>query len=158
MDRTNILAAHDDRTVVGWFDYQRAGRWDDRDYNGNGSRGTGRGAGVVLTAGGKWLGLQWTSWQDEEWTHVYITPDEARDWLIASHEDQVVEEHFGEIPDEEDRRPGRPQIGIPVQVRLGDELARVDAYAAANGIKRAEAIRRLIGESLARGTDPQEVS
>ena len=152
MDRTNIFAAHDDKTIAGWFDYDKATRWDDRDYNNNGSRGTGRGDGVVRTAGGKWLSLRWTIWQGEEWTHVYITDDEARDWLIASNEDAAVEEYFGELASEEDRRPGRPEIGGPVQVRFPEsQLARIDAYAKAQGtqgISRAEAIRQLTEVAL----------
>jgi len=42
------------------------------------------------------------------------------------------------------RRAGRPKIGGEVQVRLGDLLPDVDAWAADNGVKRAEAIRRLV--------------
>lgn len=149
MDRTNILAEHAPAAkVVGWFDYDKAARWDDRDFNGNGSHGTGRGTGVVLTAGGKWLSLHWTSWQGEEWTHVYIGDDEARDWLIANHEDAAVAEHFGELAEEEDRRPGRPEIGGRITTALGGELAKVDAYAELHEITRAEAVRRLISEGL----------
>lgn len=44
---------------------------------------------------------------------------------------------------------GRPEVGKPINVRLGDDLlARVDAYAAAEGIKRAEAVRRLVQRGL----------
>jgi metal-responsive CopG/Arc/MetJ family transcriptional regulator len=46
---------------------------------------------------------------------------------------------------------GRPEIGTPINVRLGDELlAEVDAYALAEGIKRAEAIRQLVKRGLRR--------
>lgn len=46
---------------------------------------------------------------------------------------------------------GRPEVGRPVNVRLGDELlAQVDAYATAEGIKRAEAIRQLVERGLGR--------
>src|SRR5712664_2695568 len=115
MDRTSIFAAHDDRTVAGWFDYSKARAWQDRDYNGNGSHGPGRGEGVVLTAGGKRVGQRWTSWQNEDYTHAYITAAEARDWLIANGEDVAVTDLFGELPEEEDRRPGRPAIGEAVR-------------------------------------------
>jgi metal-responsive CopG/Arc/MetJ family transcriptional regulator len=47
---------------------------------------------------------------------------------------------------------GRPAVGIPINVRLGDDLlAQVDAYAESEGIKRAEAIRRLVARGLRRG-------
>lgn len=44
---------------------------------------------------------------------------------------------------------GRPEVGRPVNIRLGDELlAKVDAYAAGEGIKRAEAVRQLVQRAL----------
>ncbi|AEL98237.1 transcriptional repressor [Mycobacterium phage BigNuz] len=50
------------------------------------------------------------------------------------------------------KRAGRPEVGRPVNVRLGDELlADVDEYAAAEGIARAEAIRHLLRAGLKRG-------
>jgi hypothetical protein len=150
MNRTNIFAAHDDRRITGWFDWTAVkGRWSDRDHNGNGSHGTGRGEEVILTAGGKWVMSHWTIWQGETSTHVYVSADAARDWLLRNDEDTAVEEHFGEIPDEEDRRPGRPEIGDPVGVRLGDLLSAVDTYATHHGVKRADAIRRLVSAGLA---------
>lgn len=46
---------------------------------------------------------------------------------------------------------GRPEIGRPINIRLGDDLlAEVDAYAEAEGIKRAEAIRQLVQRGLQR--------
>lgn len=43
---------------------------------------------------------------------------------------------------------GRPEIGQPVNIRLGDELlAKVDAYAAKKGTSRAEAIRQMVREN-----------
>lgn len=50
------------------------------------------------------------------------------------------------------RGHGRPPVGTPVNVRLGDELlAEVDAYAEAEGIKRAAAIRQLVQRGLRKG-------
>lgn len=46
---------------------------------------------------------------------------------------------------------GRPEVGAPINVRLGtDLLAQVDTYAADQGIKRAEAVRRLVRRGLRR--------
>lgn len=46
---------------------------------------------------------------------------------------------------------GRPVVGAPVNVRLGDDLlTKVDNYAAAEGISRAEAIRQLVRRGLRR--------
>lgn len=40
---------------------------------------------------------------------------------------------------------GRPEIGQPINIRLGDELlAKVDAFAETYEISRAEAIRRML--------------
>jgi len=41
--------------------------------------------------------------------------------------------------------PGRPEIGQPINVRLGDELlTQVDNYAARQSISRAQAIRQAV--------------
>jgi metal-responsive CopG/Arc/MetJ family transcriptional regulator len=43
------------------------------------------------------------------------------------------------------RGPGRPSTGTPIHIRLPPEvLAHVDAWADAEGVSRAEAIRRLL--------------
>lgn len=48
---------------------------------------------------------------------------------------------------------GRPHVGTPINIRLGDELlSRVDAFAGREQIKRAEAIRRLVTAGLKRLT------
>lgn len=52
------------------------------------------------------------------------------------------------------RAPGRPVIGGKVQVRLGDLLPLVDAWAAEQGIERAEAVRRLVSAGLDAQRDP----
>lgn len=141
---------------VGWFDPSKASQWCDADYDGNGSGGVGRGQTLCRTAGGKWVLAHWTRWQGEGDRYEYVTGDQAREWLIRNEEDEAVAEFFGELPEEEDRRTGRPPVGDPVNIRLGEIQARVDAYAAQNGIKRAEAVRRLTeaGLSLA-GPVPQ---
>jgi len=56
---------------------------------------------------------------------------------------------------------GRPEIGQPINIRLGDErLALVDDYAAYNGWSRAEAIRFLIDVALSErhGSEPTGVT
>lgn len=47
---------------------------------------------------------------------------------------------------------GRPEIGQPINVRLGDELlAAVNAKADAIGISRAEMIRMILADNLLTG-------
>ena len=44
---------------------------------------------------------------------------------------------------------GRPPIGPPFQIRLPDDLlAKLDARAAAEGVSRAEMVRRLLAVAL----------
>lgn len=149
MNRINVYSHNAEwdyegtRTLEGWFDSSKADRWTDADYNGNGSGGTGRGQAVIHTAGGRWILENWSNWQGEEDRYEYITDDDAKDWLLRNHNDDAVTKHFGEI--EEERGPGRPEIGAAVHVRLGDDLlAQVDAFRAVSGASRAEAIRTLV--------------
>lgn len=54
--------------------------------------------------------------------------------------------------------PGRPEIGRPVNIRLGEELlTRVDHYAQSVNISRAEAIRELIQRGLRRKGKPRRI-
>lgn len=155
MDRVNVYSypAEDDylseTTLTGWFDRSKAEWWSDADHNGNGSGGTGRGTAIIRTAQGKWVFQRWSNWQGESNQHEYISDDGAREWLLRNHEDEAVAEYFGEVAEEEDRRPGRPEVGKPVNVRLGDELlAQVDIFASADDLSRAEAVRQLVAAGL----------
>lgn len=56
---------------------------------------------------------------------------------------------------------GRPEIGAPINIRLGDELLKqVDAYAETEQVARAEAIRQLVQHGLRRSElgPPRECS
>ena len=44
---------------------------------------------------------------------------------------------------------GRPEIGQPINIRLGDALPLVDAYAARMKITRAQALRAIVKAALA---------
>lgn len=154
MSRVNVYSYPDESDylgeprLAGHFDISKAVQWSDADHNGNGSGGTGRGQAVLRTSGGRWVLCNWTRWQDESDTFRYITETEAHDWLLRNHEDAAVADHFGEIPEEEDRRPGRPPIGEAINVRLGALLTQVDGFAATQGVNRAEAIRHLVEAGL----------
>lgn len=152
--RVNVYSPSEDGygTIRSHFDWSKASRWSDVDYNGNGSGGAGRGQAVMLTSGGRWVLEHWTHWQNEQDRYEYITAEDAREWLLANGDDDAVAEHLGEVPEEEDRRPGRPEVGGAVHVRLGDLLAAVDAYAAGRSTGRADAIRHLITQGLATET------
>jgi len=155
MGRINILA--EDGTLAGHFLTEKATLFSDgKRWDGNNMIGESSGSQWVdeylyRTAGGKWvLNVDSTRYMSGPDRFEYATAEQAREWLLRSkNNDEAIEKYFGDIPDEEDRRPGRPEIGEPVQVRFGDLLSAVDAYAAAKGIKRAEAIRQLVSAGLA---------
>lgn len=90
------------------------------------------------------------SWRDSTGEipdpYEFLTDDQALDWLTRQGYEDHVERFFGTLPTE--RGPGRPEISGRVQVRLGDLLERVDAYASQGGISRAQAIRKLISAGL----------
>jgi hypothetical protein len=143
----------DDRTLAGWFETSAAQSWSDVDYNGNGSRGIGRGQAVWRTKGGRWVLQEWTNWEGEIEHNRFISPEQAREWLLANNADDAVEQHFGPVEDE--RGPGRPEVGKPVQIRFPDDmLAGIDAYASEQGVSRAEAVRQIVSEALAQKTAP----
>lgn len=155
MSRINVYEAPDiddyysGTTLVGWFESTKAERWSDADYNGDGSGGTGRGAAVWRTAKGRWVMESWTRWQNEENTYRFIEGGAARTWLLSNDFDDAVEKYLGEI--DEEVGPGRPEIGKPVQVRLGDELtAQAEKVAEMDSIPRAEVIRRAVAEYTAK--------
>lgn len=84
--------------------------------------------------------------------HQFLSEDEALAWLSTRAGSRDVARFFPEAPAERGR--GRPEIGQPVQVRLGRLLPLVDQWATDRNCSRAEAIRRLVlhglGESNAR--------
>lgn len=153
MARVNVYEEHDDGnggteyTWAGWFDSTKADRWTDMDHDNNGSGGVGRGQAVYRTAKGRWVLEHWTCWQGEEDRYTFISPDEARDWLLQNDCDEAVEEHFGEI--EEEQGPGRPAIGPPLPVPMSKGL-RVPLGLRANaaGTSMAEVVRTAVAREL----------
>lgn len=125
---------------------------DDRDIEGNGSGGAGRGSGVARTARGRWLRFIWSNWSNEvHQTYYDATPGQVRDWLLANDEQGALRQWFPDLPEEDDRPgPGRPGIDGPViNFKPGPELLEfLDAQAAEQGISRAEMIRVLLGEAM----------
>jgi len=72
-----------------------------------------------------------------------VTPEQAREDLRREQGGKWVRLD-GSAPG-----PGRPTTGVPVHTRLPAEvLAHVDAWADAEGVTRAEAIRRLLAAGL----------
>jgi len=141
------------RCRAGYFSESAATYWhgDKAVYDGANladvnTRDQNRGQGLYRTAQGRWVLRQWSNWQGATDVLTYLDEGGARDWLIFNDEDDAAEKYFGAV--ESERGPGRPELGHPVHVRLGDLLARVDAYAVEQGRSRADALRELIGKGL----------
>lgn len=139
--------------LAGHFDLDKAERFkEDTEWDGSNHRSLATGIwyrheALYRTAGGRWVKNWWSQWQGETETWTFVTDKDAEQWLLLNGHDEAVERFFGEIPEEVG--PGRPEIGPPVNVRLGEHLTGVDAYAKEFGISRAEAVRRLVAAGLA---------
>jgi hypothetical protein len=155
MDRINVFETdHYDgaSSLAGWFDADRAEKVEGRrEWDGNNMAdvhvGANRGQNLYRTAKGRYVVHGWSNWVNEDDTYRFVTEAEAREWLLVNESDDMTEKWFGEIEDE--KGPGRPEVGPATNVRLGEDLtAKVDA-ARQDGESRAAAIRRLLAEALA---------
>lgn len=144
MSRISVMAADpygdDPPRLVGWFESTKADRWSDW------SRDRDRGQAVIRTAAGRWVMQDWSNWQGEADTYRFITPDEAREWLLVNDFDDVVRERLGDI--EEEAGPGRPEIGNPVTARLGNLLPALETWASEHHLTRSDALRQLLATAL----------
>ena len=153
MARVNVTNEHGE--LIGWFDDEKAVTFkEDRHWDGSNWISIATGSqwnhqDLYRTAGGRWVLHHWSQWQGSRDWYEFISDERAREWLILNGHDEAVQRFFGEI--QEERGPGRPEIGPAIQVRLPEELLRrVEDRAQAQGVSRAEAIRRLLEYALAR--------
>lgn len=156
MSRINVFEQEFDeigRRLAGWFDSARATERVDgrREWDGESltdvHAGANRTQALYRTAGGRWVLRHESAWQNEETWYEFVSDKSAREWLLVNKSDDLAEKYFGEIEDE--RGPGRPEVGPATNIRLGDDLtAKVDD-AREDGESRAAAIRRLLAEALA---------
>ncbi len=137
----------------GWFDDSKAQCieetrwWRGTDLQSVHTTKTFEHQGLYRTAGGRWVLHAWSQWQGTTPTYRFITDDQAREWLIRNEDDDLVTKYFGEL--EEERGPGRPAVGPPINIRLGDLLPAVDQKARDEGVTRNEMIRRLVAAGIA---------
>ena len=140
--------------LIGWFSADKATYFKEERHVFDGTNLAGvhlgdrnRGQGLYRTAQGRWVLEHWSDWQGETTRYEFVTDADAKDWLIVNEEGtETLEKYFGEI--EEERGPGRPEIGGAVHVRLGELVQGVDAYAKRHEMSRADAIRSLIEDAL----------
>ncbi|MFI6510160.1 hypothetical protein ACIBCT_21355 [Streptosporangium sp. NPDC050855] len=156
MARVNVYSRdpYEDKTLLGWFDPATCVENIDEDtrWNGNNHIGIMSGGQVgyerlYRTKGGRWVRYyNFTNEFNGPEYYEFLTDEAARDWLIKNGNDEIVEKYWGEL--EEERGPGRPEVGSATNLRLGDELTkRVDAERQA-GESRAAAVRRLLEKAL----------
>lgn len=139
--------------LVGWFDrakaeeFKEATRWDGSNHISIATGSQWDHQALYRTAGGRWVLNCWSQWQGRPETYRFISDDNARDWLLKNENDEAAERFFGEIEDE--RGPGRPEIGPAVTIRLPEEMiAQLDQRAEAAKVSRAEIVRRMLAEAL----------
>lgn len=154
MARVNIFDEH--RELIGWFDdskaecFGEATRWDGSNHISIATGSQWDHEALYRTVGGRWVLHRWSQWQGRPETYQFITDQEAHTWLLVNQEDEVVERFFGKIEDE--RGPGRPEIGPEVYTRLpADMIEQLDAAAKLADVSRAEIIRRVLDEALEGG-------
>ncbi|MGV7585211.1 ribbon-helix-helix domain-containing protein [Mycobacterium kansasii] len=156
MTRINVYDADDyegTRTLAGWFDddsaesYSEDTRWDGNNHISIPTGSQWEHEHLFRTAGGRWVLHRWSQWQGTTSDYRFVSGNRARDWLLANDHEAAVERLFG--PVEPERGPGRPEIGTPINIRLGDELlAQIDSRAAESGRSRSETIRALLTTAL----------
>lgn len=156
--------------AVGWFDTERAEAVDEADPM-TGTRFAqlkkqGQSARFVRerlyrTHNGRWVHKETAhigpdgKWVEDEndaspqlglpRRYRFLTDAEAFTWLSTHGQQKHIDRFFRDAA----KGPGRPAIGQPVQVRLGELLPLVDEWAAERDYSRAEAVRRLVQIGLA---------
>jgi hypothetical protein len=155
MTRINVYRYDEpnSNTLEGWFDTDKSERieelkrWDGNNLISLHTNDQFTHQALHRTAGGRWVLNRWSQWQGSPDTYEFITDEQAREWLLINEDDEIIEKYLGEV--EEERGPGRPEIGPAVNMRFPqDMLDRIDAAAKADGISRAEKIRRLVSAGI----------
>jgi hypothetical protein len=151
MDRINVYSYPDDepRFLDGWFDrdaadrYSEATDWDGHNHISRATRSQWDHETLYRTTGGRWILNAWSRRQGSLETFEFVTAEDAKTWLLANEHDAAAAQHFGPI--EEEKGPGRPEVGPAVNIRFpADLLAVVDEAASGQGITRAEYVRRAV--------------
>lgn len=155
-----------DRTNLGWFDLDattehvvEGERWDGNNMRGVISRLQLGRAELYRTKGGRWVQHEDASREfngPNRWT--FLSPDEARDWLIrsqATEADELVEKYWPETPEEvgPDPKGGRPAIGPTINVAFQrDLLDRIDETAKNAELSRAAWLRKVAEDATSQPT------
>lgn len=153
MARIHVTGPNGDEASQGWFESEDAEVFEQgapprvKRTRGLFSQGGAREAAqqLILTGDGRWV-VRYDFGEDLGLPvqYHYVDEQKASSWLCENgHADAA-----STLLPEPERGPGRPEIGGRVQVRLGDLLPAVDAYAERLGVNRAEAVRQLVAKAL----------
>jgi predicted transcriptional regulator len=153
MARVNVFREADDLTgpagavLDGWFDDDKAEvveettRWNGNNHVSVHTVDQFAHQRLYRTAGGRWVRNCWSQRVTVPETYEFLTDEQARTWLLVNESDGIIEKYLGE-PIAEERGPGRPAVGRPVNVRFSEEVIEdLDGVAAAMAQSRADAIR-----------------
>lgn len=142
------------RSMVGWFDIDRAQHFHPEismscnDF-GDPESTPATAQSLYRTSLGRWVLC--TELQDAPPHYRFLPPAQARSWLHRNGLPEAAARFLQpRRPKRRPRKAGRPEVGGPVTVRLGEDLlTAVDDYAGTQNTSRADAIRDLIKSALA---------
>lgn len=154
MQRINVWDYTDEgRKLAGWFNrdtaevIEEATRWDGNNHVSVHTSDQFAHQRLILTSTGRWVLNSWSQWQGSEDLYEFVTDDKVKEWLLVNEDDVLVEKYFGEL--EEERGPGRPEIGKAINWRPGDDLLpRIDAHRQRSGQNRADFLRKVVMKGL----------
>lgn len=139
--------------MVGWFDRDSAEHFepDSLECRGSGDHGEAGRQSLYRTSFGRWVLREdrGGTTSTPEISYRFLSPAQARTWLKDHGLAEIAARYFTPRSPAATRRAGRPEVGGPVVVRLGEDLLNeVDNYAGARNVSRADAIRDLIKSAL----------
>lgn len=150
---SKVRIYNEQQELIGWFDdakatkYEEATEWDGSNHISLATGSQTEHEALYRTAGGRWVLNRWSQWQGVRETYRFIDDQDARSWLLGNEHDEAAERYFGAI--EEERGPGRPEIGPEIGVRLPQEmLERIDKLAEEGVTTRAGVVRELLERAL----------
>lgn len=141
--------------LVGWYDPNQCEHWDsETEWDGNNNTPLVTGSHtewerLFRTPGGRWVVYHWSRWEGHPDRHSFVSPEDAREWMIRAGLDSAEIERATGQAVEPERGPGQPRIGQQIKATLPD-----DQVAALTGmVERGEAasLADAVRQTIARG-------
>lgn len=131
--QTNTDDDYEPERIAGWYSsdkataYGEGTRWDGNNVVSLATGDQWAHQRLIRTAGGRWVLNSWSDWQGSREKYEFISHSAAVAWLIACEYTEADIKRITGEQIEEERAPGRPEIGPAFSVRFPDSLlARVD--------------------------------